>query len=95
MMEEFVAEKIDWSRAPADTPVCEEKSIYLRDIVQAILDGYDTKEKVMENLSLEENDGVSDDVQSILDIFVPVINSWRFGGGCGMGCEGCSGSCGV
>ena len=93
-MEEFVAEKIDWSRAPADTPVCEEKSIYLRDIVQAILDGYDTKETVMENLSLEENDGVSDDVQSILDIFVPVINSWRFGGGCGMGCEGCSGSCG-
>lgn len=93
-MEEFVAEKVDWSRVPADTPVCEEKSIYLRDIVQAILDGYDTKETVMENLSLEENDGVSDDVQAILDIFVPVINSWRFGGGCGMGCEGCSGSCG-
>ena len=93
-MEEIISERVDWSRAPADTPVCEEKSIYLRDIVQAILDGYDTKEKVMENLSLEENDGVSDDVQSILDIFVPVINSWRFGGGCGMGCEGCSGSCG-
>lgn len=93
-MEEIISERVDWSRAPADTPVCEEKSIYLRDIVQAILDGYDTKETVMENLSLEENDGVSDDVQSILDIFVPVINSWRFGGGCGMGCEGCSGSCG-
>ncbi len=92
-MEEFVAEKIDWSRAPADTPVCEEKNVYLRDIVQAILDGYDTKETVMENLSLEENDGVSDDVQAILDIFVPVINSWRFGGGCSGSCASCGGGC--
>ena len=93
-MEEFVAEKIDWSRAPADTPVCAEKDVYLRDIVQSILDGYDTKETVMENLSLEENDGVSDDVQAILDIFVPVINSWRFGGGCSGSCASCGGGCG-
>ena len=93
-MEEFVAEKIDWSRAPADTPVCEEKSVYLRDIVQAILDGYDTKETVMENLSLTEDDRADDDTQTILDIFVAVINSWRFGGGCSGGCEGCAGGCG-
>ena len=93
-MEEMIAEKVDWSRAPADTPVCEAKSIYLRDIVQAILDGYDTKETVMENLSLDENDGVSDDVQAILDIFVPVINSWRFGSGCSGSCASCGGGCG-
>ena len=73
--------------------MCEEKNVYLRDIVQAILDGYDTKETVMENLSLEENDGVSDDVQAILDIFVPVINSWRFGGGCSGSCASCGGGC--
>ena len=37
-MEERITEAIDWSRAPADTPVCEAKGIYLRDIVQSILD---------------------------------------------------------
>ena len=94
-MEEFVAERVDWSRALADTPVCEEKNVYLRDIVQAILDGYDTKETVMENLSLTEDDGADDDVQAILDIFVPVINSWRFGGGCSGSCASCGGGCGV
>ena len=93
-MEERVTERVDWVRAPADTPVCAEKEIYLRDVVQAILDGFDTKEKVMKELSLTEADGVSDDVQAILDIFVPVINSWRFGGGCSGGCEGCAGGCG-
>ena len=93
-MEEMVAERVDWARAPADTPVCLAKGIYLRDIVQAILDGYDTAPDVMENLSLTEDDGVTDDVNAILDIFVPVINSWRFGGGCSGGCEGCAGGCG-
>ncbi|MBQ3446786.1 MAG: (2Fe-2S)-binding protein [Synergistaceae bacterium] len=93
-MEELVAEKVDWSRAPADTPVCEAKEVYLRDIVQAILDGYDTAPGVMEFLKLTDDDGVTEDVNAILDIFVPVINSWRFGGGCSGGCEGCTGGCG-
>ena len=94
-MEEFVSERVDWGRAPADTPVCEEKNVYLRAIVQSILDGYDTTENVMEYLSLTEDDGVSGDVQAILDIFVPVINSWRFGGGCSGSCASCGGGCGV
>ena len=51
-MEERVVEAIDWSRAPADTPVCEAKDIYLRDIVQSILDGYETRPEIMEALSL-------------------------------------------
>ena len=93
-MEEIISERVDWSRAPADTPVCEEKNVYLRDIVQSILDGYDTTDKVMEYLSLEETDGVTGDVQAILDIFVPVINSWRFGGGCSGSCASCGGGCG-
>ena len=93
-MEEMVLEKVDWSRAPADTPVCEEKGIFLRDIVQSILDGYDTTPDVMEFLKLTDDDGVTEDVNAILDIFVPVINSWRFGGGCSGGCEGCAGGCG-
>ena len=92
--EAFADGKIDWSRAPADTPVCESKEIYLRDIVQSILDGYETKEAVMDILSLTDADEGTEEIQAILDIFVPVINSWRFGGGCSGGCEGCAGGCG-
>lgn len=92
-MEERVAEKIDWSRAPADTPVCPDKDIYLRDIVQSILDGYDTQAAIMEALALTENDEGVSEIQDILDIFVPVINAWK-SGSCGMGCAGCTGSCG-
>ena len=92
-MEERVAEKIDWSRAPADTPVCLEKDIYLRDIVQSILDGYETKPEIMEALSLTDDDEGVSEIQAILDIFVPVINAWK-SGSCGMGCAGCTGSCG-
>lgn len=92
-MEERVAEKIDWSRAPADTPVCLSKDIYLRDIVQSILDGYETQEGIMEALALTENDEGVSEIQDILDIFVPVINAWK-SGSCGMGCAGCTGSCG-
>ncbi len=92
-MEERVAEKIDWSRAPADTPVCEAKGIFLRDIVQSILDGYETQEGIMEALALTETDEGVEEIQAILDIFVPVINAWK-SGSCGMGCAGCSGSCG-
>ena len=86
-------EKIDWGRAPADTVVCAEKEIYLRDIVQAILDGYETTEDVMDVLSLTKEDSGVDAIPEILDIFVPVINAWR-SGSCGMGCAGCSGHCG-
>lgn len=92
-MEERIAEKVDWSRAPANTPVCEDKGIYLRDIVQAILDGYETKEEVMESLALVDDDEGTGEIQAILDIFVPVINAWKSGVGCGGGCEGCSGGC--
>ena len=92
-MEEVVTERIDWSRAPADTPVCPERDIYLRDIVQSILDGYETPEEVMQVLGLDSEDNGTDEIPAIMDIFVPVIAAWRTGG-CGMGCEGCSGSCG-
>ena len=93
--EVFVDGKIDWSRAPADTPVCESKEIYLRDIVQSILDGYETKPEIMEALSLTDDDEGVSEIQAILDIFVPVINSWRFGGGCSGSCASCGGGCGV
>jgi len=93
-MEERVLDKevVDWGRAPADTPVCVEKEIYLRDIVQTILDGFETPEEVMEELQLTADDSGSENIPAILDIFVPVINAWK-SGSCGMGCEGCSGSC--
>ncbi len=92
-MEERIAERIDWGRAPADTPVCEDKGIYLRDIVQSILDGYETRTAIMEVLSLTDEDEGVEEIQAILDIFVPVINAWK-SGSCGMGCAGCTGSCG-
>ena len=92
-MTELVAEKIDWSRAPANTPVCEDKGIYLRDIVQSILDGYETQEEIMDILALTLNDEGVDQIPEILDVFVPVINAWK-SGSCGMGCAGCTGSCG-
>ncbi len=92
-MEAREVETVDWARAPADTPVCEAKGIFLRDIVQSILDGYETKESVMDCLKLTEDDGCGDDVQAILDVFVPVINSWRFGGGCSGSCASCGGGC--
>ena len=92
-MAELVAEKIDWGRAPADTPVCIEKEIYLRDIVQTILDGFETPEEVMTELSLVETDSGVEEIPAILDIFVPVINALK-SGSCGMGCAGCTGSCG-
>ncbi|MBQ7594764.1 MAG: hypothetical protein IJU48_10485 [Synergistaceae bacterium] len=92
-MAELVAEKIDWARAPANTPVCEDKGIYLSDIVQAILDGYETKEEVMNSLSLVDDDEGTGEIPAILEIFVPVITAWKSGAGCGMGCEGCSGGC--
>lgn len=93
MEERLVTERVDWSRAAADTPVCLAKDIYLRDIVQSIFDGYETQEDVMEALGLTPEDEGVDEISAILDIFVPVINAWK-SGGCGMGCAGCTGSCG-
>ena len=78
-MEEMILEKekIDWGRAPADTVVCQEKEVYLRDIVQTILDGFETPEEVMEELSLTADDAGVEEIPAILEIFVPVINAWR------------------
>ena len=73
--------------------MCEAKGIYLRDIVQSILDGYETQEGIMEALELTNDDEGVSEIQEILDIFVPVINAWK-SGSCGMGCAGCTGSCG-
>ena len=86
-------EKIDWARSPADTVVCPEKNVLLRDVVQLILDGLETSEEVMNELNLTSDDSGSEYIQEILDVFVPVINAWKTGS-CGMGCAGCSGSCG-
>ena len=92
-MEERVIDTIDWGRAPADTPVCLAKDIYLRGVVQSILDGFETQEEIMDELQLTSEDEGVNEIQAILDVFVPVINAWK-SGGCGMGCAGCTGSCG-
>ncbi len=86
-------EVIDWARSPADAVVCPEKEILLRDVVQLILDGLETPEEIMTELNLTSEDSGVENIQPILDVFVPVINAWK-SGSCGMGCAGCSGSCG-
>ena len=91
LLEEAV--KIDWGRAPADTLVIASKEIFLRDIVQTILDGFENAEDVMNELNINSDDEGAENIPEILEIFVPVINAWK-SGSCGMGCEGCSGSCG-
>ena len=73
--------------------MCQEKEVYLRDIVQTILDGFETPGEVMEELSLTADDAGVEEIPAILESFVPVINAWRTGS-CGMGCAGCTGSCG-
>ena len=86
-------EKIDWARSPADTVVCPEKDVLLRDIVQLILDGLETPDEIMSELNLTTEDSGVENIPEIVDIFVPVITAWK-SGSCGMGCAGCSGSCG-
>ena len=47
----------------------------------------------MNELNINSDDEGAENIPEILEIFVPVINAWK-SGSCGMGCEGCSGSCG-
>ncbi len=86
-------EKIDWARAAADTVVCPEKNILLRDVVQTIMDGFETPDDVMVELQITPDDNGSENIKEILDIFVPVISAWK-SGSCGGSCAGCSGGCG-
>ena len=83
---------MEWIKAPADTPVCSEKNVLLKDIVQLVLDGMESPEEVMAELELTDADAGSDQIPEILEIFVPVVNAWR-AGTCGGGCSGCSGGC--
>ena len=83
---------MEWIKAPADTPVCPEKNILLKDIVQIILDGAETPEAVMAELELTGTEEGTDQIPAILDVFVPVVNAWQTGI-CSGGCSGCSGGC--
>ena len=83
---------MEWIKAPADTPVCGEKGVLLRDVVQMALDGLETPEAVMEELGLTADDEGADQIPEILSIFAPVINAWQTGTCC-AGCSGCSGGC--
>lgn len=84
---------IDWVKAPANTLVCKEKGIMLKDIVQCILDGAEKREFVMEELDLTDKDEGVEQLDQIMDVFVPVVNAWKQGG-CGGDCNGCGGCCG-
>ncbi|NLA91301.1 MAG: hypothetical protein GX843_06675 [Synergistaceae bacterium] len=75
---------MDWGRMPADTMVVESKNILLRDVVQAAADGVDTREELVEVLGLEGEEAGAENLQPILDVFVPLIARLR-SGGCGGG----------
>ena len=75
---------MDWGRVPADTMVVESKNITLREVVQAAADGVDTPEGLIEILGLEEGEAGTEQLQPILDVFLPAIERLR-SGSCGGG----------
>ena len=75
---------MDWGRMPADTMVVESKNIILRDIVQAAADGVETREELVEVLGLDGEEAGAENLQTFLDVFLPLIARLR-GGGCGGG----------
>ena len=81
-----------WIKAPADTPVCPVKNVLLKDVVQLVLEGFEKPHEVMAELGVTAEDEGADQIQAILDIFVPVVNAWQ-SGTCAGGCSGCSGGC--
>ncbi len=83
---------MDWGRVPADTMVVPSKNITLRDVVQAAADGIDTVEGLLGHLGVEEGTEGTEELQPILDVFIPAIARLR-SGQCGGGCAGCGGSC--
>ncbi|MBQ7262723.1 MAG: hypothetical protein IJR14_03270 [Synergistaceae bacterium] len=82
---------MEWIKAPADAPVCAEKGVTLKDVVQLLLDGLGTREAIMEELGLTEADEGTGQIDDILEAFSPVVDMWR-AGACG-GCAGCGGGC--
>ena len=83
---------MEWIKAPADTPVCPEKGVLLKDVVQLVLDGLESPEAIMAELELTDADEGVEQIPEILSIFVPVVNAWQ-AGTCCAGCSGCSGGC--
>ena len=64
--------------------VVESKNITLREVVQAAADGVDTPEGLMALLGLEEGEKGTENLQPILDVFLPAIERLR-SGSCGGG----------
>ena len=81
---------MDWSRASANTPICEEKNVTLRDVVQAIIDGASDEQSIMDMLQMEPSDTGADLLPEVIEVFLPIVEAYR-SGGCGNSCSGCSG----
>ena len=84
---------MDWSKASANTPICEAKNVFLRDVVQLIIDGASDEQSIMEMLEMDSSDVGADLLPEIIEVFLPVVEAYR-SGGCRNTCAGCSG-CGV
>jgi hypothetical protein len=81
---------MDWTQASADTPICEEKNITLRDVVQAIIDGASDEQSIMDVLQMDSSDAGTELLKEVLEVFLPVVEAYR-SGGCAGSCAGCAG----
>jgi hypothetical protein len=81
---------MDWSRASANTAICEAKNVTLRDVVQAIIDGASDEQSIMDMLHMDSSDSGADLLPQVLEVFLPIVEAYR-NGGCGNTCSGCSG----
>ena len=81
---------MDWSQASANTPICEAKNITLRDVVQALIDGANDQQSVMDMLHMDTSDAGSELLPEVMEVFLPIVEAYR-SGGCGGACAGCSG----
>jgi len=81
---------MEWAQASANTPICEAKNITLRDVVQAIIDGANDEQGIMDMLQMNPSDAGANLLPEVIEVFLPVVEAYR-SGGCRSSCEGCSG----
>jgi len=81
---------MDWSQASANTPICEAKNITLRDVVQAMIDGANDEQTIMDMLQMDSSDVGTELLPEVIEVFLPIIDVYK-NNGCSRCCAGCTG----
>ncbi len=77
----------DWKKAPQDTVVCESCNMTKRDVVKALASGAETVEEVIAAASGQgDRCDCKEDVQAIIDAYLPSIKSMKSGCCCKGDC---------